>query len=53
MVGGVHGSPLSTSLIINLPQSAAIHGMQLIVSHPMVVAGNIIPRPRIYNIPLT
>ncbi|XP_065009572.1 dihydrolipoyllysine-residue succinyltransferase component of 2-oxoglutarate dehydrogenase complex 2, mitochondrial-like isoform X1 [Musa acuminata AAA Group] len=44
--GGVYGSLLSTP-IINPPQSAIL-GMHSIVSRPMVVDGNIIPRPMMY-----
>ncbi|KVI02311.1 2-oxoacid dehydrogenase acyltransferase, catalytic domain-containing protein [Cynara cardunculus var. scolymus] len=44
--GGVYGSLLSTP-IINPPQSAIL-GMHSIVSRPMVVGGNIIPRPMMY-----
>ncbi|RRT53787.1 hypothetical protein B296_00032057 [Ensete ventricosum] len=55
--GGVYGSLLSTP-IINPPQvihlickqsqSSAILGMHSIVSRPMVVDGNIVPRPMMY-----
>ncbi|XP_058103020.1 dihydrolipoyllysine-residue succinyltransferase component of 2-oxoglutarate dehydrogenase complex 1, mitochondrial-like isoform X2 [Magnolia sinica] len=48
--GGVYGSLLSTP-IINPPQSAIL-GMHSIVSRPMVVGGNITPRPMM-NIALT
>ncbi|KAG9156732.1 hypothetical protein Leryth_026261 [Lithospermum erythrorhizon] len=44
--GGVYGSLLSTP-IINPPQSAIL-GMHSIVSRPMVVGGNIVPRPLMY-----
>ncbi|KAJ6825316.1 dihydrolipoyllysine-residue succinyltransferase component of 2-oxoglutarate dehydrogenase complex 1, mitochondrial-like [Iris pallida] len=44
--GGVYGSLLSTP-IINPPQSAIL-GMHSIVSRPMVVDGNIAPRPMMY-----
>ncbi|XP_028093981.1 dihydrolipoyllysine-residue succinyltransferase component of 2-oxoglutarate dehydrogenase complex 1, mitochondrial-like isoform X1 [Camellia sinensis] len=44
--GGVYGSLLSTP-IINPPQSAIL-GMHTIVSRPMVVGGEIIPRPMMY-----
>ncbi|KAL6955237.1 dihydrolipoyllysine-residue succinyltransferase [Sarracenia purpurea var. burkii] len=44
--GGVYGSLLSTP-IINPPQSAIL-GMHTIVSRPMVVGGNIVPRPMMY-----
>ncbi|XP_027064264.1 dihydrolipoyllysine-residue succinyltransferase component of 2-oxoglutarate dehydrogenase complex 2, mitochondrial-like [Coffea arabica] len=44
--GGVYGSLLSTP-IINPPQSAIL-GMHSIVNRPMVVGGNIIPRPMMY-----
>lgn len=44
--GGVYGSLLSTP-IINPPQSAIL-GMHSIVSRPMVVAGNVVPRPMMY-----
>ncbi|KAA8526992.1 hypothetical protein F0562_008779 [Nyssa sinensis] len=44
--GGVYGSLLSTP-IINPPQSAIL-GMHSIVNHPMVVGGNIVPRPMMY-----
>ncbi|KAJ0971211.1 hypothetical protein J5N97_019170 [Dioscorea zingiberensis] len=44
--GGVYGSLLSTP-IINPPQSAIL-GMHSIVSRPMVVDGNIVPRPMMY-----
>lgn len=44
--GGVYGSLLSTP-IINPPQSAIL-GMHSIVSRPMVVEGNIVPRPMMY-----
>lgn len=44
--GGVYGSLLSTP-IINPPQSAIL-GMHSIVSRPMVVGGNIVPRPMMY-----
>ncbi|KAF8414097.1 hypothetical protein HHK36_002096 [Tetracentron sinense] len=44
--GGVYGSLLSTP-IINPPQSAIL-GMHSIVSRPMVVEGNVIPRPMMY-----
>ncbi|XAR67430.1 Dihydrolipoyllysine-residue succinyltransferase [Bertholletia excelsa] len=44
--GGVYGSLLSTP-IINPPQSAIL-GMHSIVSRPMVVGSNIIPRPVMY-----
>ncbi|CAI9773431.1 unnamed protein product [Fraxinus pennsylvanica] len=44
--GGVYGSLLSTP-IINPPQSAIL-GMHSIVNRPMVVSGNIVPRPMMY-----
>ncbi|XP_044473385.1 dihydrolipoyllysine-residue succinyltransferase component of 2-oxoglutarate dehydrogenase complex 2, mitochondrial-like [Mangifera indica] len=44
--GGVYGSLLSTP-IINPPQSAIL-GMHSIVSRPMVVSGNVVPRPMMY-----
>ncbi|XP_072950746.1 dihydrolipoyllysine-residue succinyltransferase component of 2-oxoglutarate dehydrogenase complex 1, mitochondrial-like [Typha angustifolia] len=44
--GGVYGSLLSTP-IINPPQSAIL-GMHSVVSRPMVVDGNVIPRPMMY-----
>ncbi|MFS7929086.1 putative dihydrolipoyllysine-residue succinyltransferase [Helianthus anomalus] len=44
--GGVYGSLLSTP-IINPPQSAIL-GMHSIVNKPMVVGGNIVPRPMMY-----
>ncbi|KAL0905152.1 hypothetical protein M5K25_027336 [Dendrobium thyrsiflorum] len=44
--GGVYGSLLSTP-IINPPQSAIL-GMHSIVSRPMVVNGNVLPRPMMY-----
>ncbi|XP_028110000.1 dihydrolipoyllysine-residue succinyltransferase component of 2-oxoglutarate dehydrogenase complex 2, mitochondrial-like isoform X2 [Camellia sinensis] len=44
--GGVYGSLISTP-IINPPQSAIL-GMHSIVSRPMVVVGNIVPRPMMY-----
>ncbi|XP_010256187.1 PREDICTED: dihydrolipoyllysine-residue succinyltransferase component of 2-oxoglutarate dehydrogenase complex 2, mitochondrial-like [Nelumbo nucifera] len=44
--GGVYGSLLSTP-IINPPQSAIL-GMHSIVTRPMVVDGNIVPRPMMY-----
>ncbi|KAK4750620.1 hypothetical protein SAY87_004102 [Trapa incisa] len=44
--GGVYGSLLSTP-IINPPQSAIL-GMHSIVSRPMVVDGEVIPRPMMY-----
>ncbi|ONK77886.1 uncharacterized protein A4U43_C02F11890 [Asparagus officinalis] len=44
--GGVYGSLLSTP-IINPPQSAIL-GMHSIVSRPMVVDGNVVPRPMMY-----
>ncbi|KAK3017412.1 hypothetical protein RJ639_006706 [Escallonia herrerae] len=44
--GGVYGSLLRTP-IINPPQSAIL-GMHSIVSRPMVVEGNIVPRPMLY-----
>uniref|UniRef100_A0A1D1YRN2 dihydrolipoyllysine-residue succinyltransferase n=1 Tax=Anthurium amnicola TaxID=1678845 RepID=A0A1D1YRN2_9ARAE len=44
--GGVYGSLLSTP-IINPPQSAIL-GMHSIVPRPMVVDGNIVPRPMMY-----
>ncbi|XP_058220108.1 dihydrolipoyllysine-residue succinyltransferase component of 2-oxoglutarate dehydrogenase complex 2, mitochondrial-like isoform X1 [Rhododendron vialii] len=44
--GGVYGSLLSTP-IINPPQSAIL-GMHSIVSRPMVVGGDIVPRPMMY-----
>ncbi|KAL0410273.1 UNVERIFIED_CONTAM: 2-oxoglutarate dehydrogenase complex 2, mitochondrial [Sesamum latifolium] len=44
--GGVYGSLLSTP-IINPPQSAIL-GMHSIVNRPMVVGGEIIPRPMMY-----
>uniref|UniRef100_A0A2N9I650 dihydrolipoyllysine-residue succinyltransferase n=1 Tax=Fagus sylvatica TaxID=28930 RepID=A0A2N9I650_FAGSY len=44
--GGVYGSLLSTP-IINPPQSAIL-GMHSIVTRPMVVGGNIAPRPMMY-----
>ncbi|XP_061342193.1 dihydrolipoyllysine-residue succinyltransferase component of 2-oxoglutarate dehydrogenase complex 2, mitochondrial-like [Gastrolobium bilobum] len=45
--GGVYGSLLSTP-IINPPQSAIL-GMHSIVSRPMVVGGNVVPRPMMYT----
>lgn len=48
--GGVYGSLLSTP-IINPPQSAIL-GMHSIVSRPMVVNGEIVPRPMM-NVALT
>ncbi|KAL5730017.1 dihydrolipoyllysine-residue succinyltransferase [Ranunculus cassubicifolius] len=44
--GGVYGSLLSTP-IINPPQSAIL-GMHSIVQRPMVVDGNVVPRPMMY-----
>ncbi|XLS43298.1 hypothetical protein HN51_000163 [Arachis hypogaea] len=44
--GGVYGSLLSTP-IINPPQSAIL-GMHSIMSRPMMVGGNIVPRPMMY-----
>ncbi|KAK6934477.1 2-oxoacid dehydrogenase acyltransferase, catalytic domain [Dillenia turbinata] len=44
--GGVYGSLLSTP-IINPPQSAIL-GMHSIISRPMVVGGEIVPRPMMY-----
>ncbi|KAL3503535.1 hypothetical protein ACH5RR_037984 [Cinchona calisaya] len=44
--GGVYGSLLSTP-IINPPQSAIL-GMHSIVNRPMVVGGDIVPRPMMY-----
>ncbi|XP_039055111.1 dihydrolipoyllysine-residue succinyltransferase component of 2-oxoglutarate dehydrogenase complex 2, mitochondrial-like isoform X1 [Hibiscus syriacus] len=44
--GGVYGSLLSTP-IINPPQSAIL-GMHSIVSRPMIVGGNVVPRPMMY-----
>ncbi|KAF6168251.1 hypothetical protein GIB67_011636 [Kingdonia uniflora] len=44
--GGVYGSLLSTP-IINPPPSAIL-GMHSIVPRPMVVEGNIVPRPMMY-----
>ncbi|KAI3768987.1 hypothetical protein L6452_00083 [Arctium lappa] len=44
--GGVYGSLLSTP-IINPPQSAIL-GMHSIVNKPMVIGGNIVPRPMMY-----
>ncbi|GMY09871.1 dihydrolipoyllysine-residue succinyltransferase component of 2-oxoglutarate dehydrogenase complex 2, mitochondrial-like [Fagus crenata] len=44
--GGVYGSLLSTP-IINPPQSAIL-GMHSIVTRPMVVGGNIVPRSMMY-----
>ncbi|KAI3951196.1 hypothetical protein MKW92_011050 [Papaver armeniacum] len=44
--GGVYGSLLSTP-IINPPQSAILD-MHSIVSRPMVVGGNVVPRPMMY-----
>ncbi|XP_031284488.1 dihydrolipoyllysine-residue succinyltransferase component of 2-oxoglutarate dehydrogenase complex 2, mitochondrial-like [Pistacia vera] len=44
--GGVYGSLLSTP-IINPPQ-LAILGMLSIVSRPMVVGGDVVPRPMMY-----
>jgi len=44
--GGVYGSLLSTP-IINPPQSAIL-GMHTIVPRPMVVGGNVVPRPMMY-----
>ncbi|GAB2301070.1 hypothetical protein Dimus_035106 [Dionaea muscipula] len=44
--GGVYGSLLSTP-IINPPQSAIL-GMHSIVSRPMVVGGQVVPRPMMY-----
>ncbi|TXG67535.1 hypothetical protein EZV62_008810 [Acer yangbiense] len=44
--GGVYGSLISTP-IINPPQSAIL-GMHSIVSRPMVVGGNVVPRPMMY-----
>ncbi|CAA2969138.1 dihydrolipoyllysine-residue succinyltransferase component of 2-oxoglutarate dehydrogenase complex 1 [Olea europaea subsp. europaea] len=44
--GGVYGSLLSTP-IINPPQSAIL-GMHSIVNRPMVVGGNIVPRPMMF-----
>ncbi|RWR74461.1 dihydrolipoyllysine-residue succinyltransferase component of 2-oxoglutarate dehydrogenase complex 1, mitochondrial-like protein [Cinnamomum micranthum f. kanehirae] len=44
--GGVYGSLLSTP-IINPPQSAIL-GMHSIVNRPMVIGGNVVPRPMMY-----
>ncbi|KAK8967192.1 hypothetical protein KSP40_PGU011798 [Platanthera guangdongensis] len=44
--GGVYGSLLSTP-IINPPQSAIL-GMHSIVSRPVVVNGQVVPRPMMY-----
>ncbi|KAK4778445.1 hypothetical protein SAY86_005973 [Trapa natans] len=44
--GGVYGSLFSTP-IINPPQSAIL-GMHSIVSRPMVVGGEVVPRPMMY-----
>ncbi|XP_004294402.1 PREDICTED: dihydrolipoyllysine-residue succinyltransferase component of 2-oxoglutarate dehydrogenase complex 2, mitochondrial-like [Fragaria vesca subsp. vesca] len=44
--GGVYGSLISTP-IINPPQSAIL-GMHSIVNRPMVVGGEIVPRPMMY-----
>lgn len=44
--GGVYGSMLSTP-IINPPQSAIL-GMHAILNRPMVVKGEIKPRPMMY-----
>ncbi|KAI9108504.1 hypothetical protein K1719_020388 [Acacia pycnantha] len=44
--GGVYGSLLSTP-IINPPQSAIL-GMHSIVTRPMVVGGQVVPRPMMY-----
>ncbi|VVA22819.1 PREDICTED: dihydrolipoyllysine-residue [Prunus dulcis] len=44
--GGVYGSLISTP-IINPPQSAIL-GMHSIVTRPMVVGGDIVPRPMMY-----
>lgn len=44
--GGVYGSLLSTP-IINPPQSAIL-GMHSIVNRPMVVGGQVVPRPMMY-----
>ncbi|KAL4380505.1 hypothetical protein AHAS_Ahas04G0040200 [Arachis hypogaea] len=44
--GGVYGSLLSTP-IINPPQSAIL-GMHSIVNRPMVVGGEVVPRPMMY-----
>ncbi|XP_007026122.2 PREDICTED: dihydrolipoyllysine-residue succinyltransferase component of 2-oxoglutarate dehydrogenase complex 2, mitochondrial isoform X1 [Theobroma cacao] len=44
--GGVYGSLLSTP-IINPPQSAIL-GMHSLVSRPMAVGGEIVPRPMMY-----
>ncbi|ERN11983.1 hypothetical protein AMTRI_Chr08g202710 [Amborella trichopoda] len=44
--GGVYGSLLSTP-IINPPQSAIL-GMHSIVTRPMYVGGNVVPRPMMY-----
>lgn len=44
--GGVYGSLISTP-IINPPQSAIL-GMHSIVSRPVVVGGNVVPRPMMY-----
>ncbi|XP_021294143.1 dihydrolipoyllysine-residue succinyltransferase component of 2-oxoglutarate dehydrogenase complex 2, mitochondrial-like [Herrania umbratica] len=44
--GGVYGSLLSTP-IINPPQSAIL-GMHSLVSRPLVVGGEIVPRPMMY-----
>ncbi|XP_050368567.1 dihydrolipoyllysine-residue succinyltransferase component of 2-oxoglutarate dehydrogenase complex 1, mitochondrial-like [Argentina anserina] len=44
--GGVYGSLISTP-IINPPQSAIL-GMHSIVTRPMVVGGEIVPRPMMY-----
>ncbi|CAH2069908.1 unnamed protein product [Thlaspi arvense] len=44
--GGVYGSLISTP-IINPPQSAIL-GMHSIVQRPMVVGGNVVPRPMMY-----
>lgn len=44
--GGVYGSMLSTP-IINPPQSAIL-GMHAILNRPMVVNGQVVPRPMMY-----
>lgn len=44
--GGVYGSLISTP-IINPPQSAIL-GMHSIVNRPMVVGGQVVPRPMMY-----
>lgn len=45
--GGVYGSLISTP-IINPPQSAIL-GMHSIVNRPMVVGGQVVPRPMMYT----